>query len=662
MPNSKQIVYLSQAQYAELIANGSITVNGVTVTYNENDIYVTPQAEPVTDVRINGTSIAANGVADIPKATTSVFGAASILNKGGLKLNSEGRFYISTSSEAQIKAGTGTYKPLTAPKQHIATFYGLAKAAGHDEASSTESLGTYTPEAKGAIQQMLGVSDLIATPENDLVASKAYKVGEVFTANGKLYKATAAIAADAAIITDGANANCEETSIGEGFVKFTDYATTSTAGVVKIGNTNGGFSKQPDGTIVLYPAQLTALKQGYDVYNAIIPSRQHYAAFYGLAKAAGADEKDSTLPVGEYTNTAKSAIRTMLGAASNNIIAISDTAPTDPDTKIWIPETATSSVQVPTVSEMESALAGKVGDVQIGGTSIVSNGVAEIPIANGTNAGVVKVNDDGTYGIRMLNGQLAIRTPASTAIKNGTSGNQPITPLNQNEATFYGLAKAAGDTTQAASDNAVGTYTDDAKAAIRTMLGAVGDVQVNGTSVVSNGVANIPQGSGTARGVFMLAREAEIKEGVSTARVLTPGWQHTSTFYALAKAAGDTTQSASSNAVGTYTDNAKASIKSMLGIVDGSTGTVDVTGATPTINAVENTRYVCGEVTSLSFTPPSSGISIVRFTSGSTVTVLTIPNTVKFPEWFDPTALETNTIYEICVTDGTFGAVMSWAL
>ena len=52
MSNAKQIVYLSQSQYAELIANGSITVDGVTVTYDENDIYVTPQAEPVTDVRV----------------------------------------------------------------------------------------------------------------------------------------------------------------------------------------------------------------------------------------------------------------------------------------------------------------------------------------------------------------------------------------------------------------------------------------------------------------------------------------------------------------------------------------------------------------------------------------------------------------------------------
>jgi len=58
---------------------------------------------------------------------------------------------------------------------------------------------------------------------------------------------------------------------------------------------------------------------------------------------------------------------------------------------------------------------------------------------------------------------------------------------------FYGLAAAAGDSTQSASDNAVGTYTDNAKSAIRTMIGAGTplDVQINGSSIVSSGVADI---------------------------------------------------------------------------------------------------------------------------------------------------------------------------
>lgn len=47
----------------------------------------------------------------------------------------------------------------------------------------------------------------------------------------------------------------------------------------------------------------------------------------------------------------------------------------------------------------------------------------------------------------------------------------PITPVHQHVAAFYGFAHAAGDTTQKASSNPVGTYTEEAKTAIRTMLG-----------------------------------------------------------------------------------------------------------------------------------------------------------------------------------------------
>ena len=180
-----------------------------------------------------------------------------------------------------------------------------------------------------------------------------------------------------------------------------------------------------------------------------------------------------------------------------------------------------------------------------------------------------------------------------------------------------------------------------------------------GAVIVGNG---LQVSSISNRLITYPSNSSNIKGGTEGYDPIVPSKQHESTFYGLAKAAGDTTQSQSDNEVGTYTDNAKASIKSMLGIVDGSTGTVDVSGTTPTITAVENTRYVCGEVATLSFTPPASGISIVRFTSGTTATVLTLPSTVKFPEWFDPTTLETDTIYEICVTDGIYGAVMSWAL
>ena len=579
MPNSKQIVYLSQAQYAELIANGSITVDGVTVTYDENDIYVTPQAEPVTDVRVAGTSVTANGVADIPRATNVTPGVACFETNNnsnsygvGFYSNTNNLIVVVGSDLAKIKSGTNGFRPIVPSHQHESIFYGLAKVAGHDEKDSTEPVGTYTPEAKGAIQSMLGVSDLIATAENTLVASKAYAIGDVFTANGKLYKVTTAIAANDSIVlqNDGetvSGANAVETKVGDGFVKFTDYATLNTAGVVKV-NPAYGISLL-NGTLSPSRATLAeVVKPGASTTLMLTPYVQHASVFYGLAKVAGADEKNSTLPVGQYTDTAKSAIRSMIGASSTNVVAVQDTQPTDADTKIWLPETAETPVEVPTVAEMNAALAGKVSDVQVNGVSVVSNDVANVPLATNDSgiAGVVKVN---VYnGLTVGNGGILGTNPAyDTDIKGGSQGYKPICPSRQHQAVFYGLAKAAGDATQ----------------------------------------------------------------------------------------------SASSNAVGQYTDNAKASIKAMLGIQDGSTGTVDVSGTTPIITAVENTRYVCGEVTSLNFTPAASGICIVRFTSGSTVTVLTIPSTVKFPEWFDPTSLETNTIYEICITDGIYGAVMSWA-
>ena len=95
------------------------------------------------------------------------------------------------------------------------------------------------------------------------------------------------------------------------------------------------------------------------------------------------------------------------------------------------------------------------------------------------------------------------------------------------------------------------------------------------------------------------------------------------------------------------------------------TGTITetVSGATPTITAQDNHRYVCGEVSTLDITLPASGIVDVVFQSGSTATVLTITPptgvTVKWANGFDPTALEANTTYEINIADG-LGVAATW--
>ena len=222
------------------------------------------------------------------------------------------------------------------------------------------------------------------------------------------------------------------------------------------------------------------------------------------------------------------------------------------------------------------------------------------------------------------------------------------------------------------------TWSADKSTSELAIAGSVQDVTVNGTSVVSNGVAEIPVASAGHLGIVTVSNSnvngmqivsggvlavapsdsTAVKAGTATNRPVCPARQHEATFYGLAKAAGDSTQSASSNAVGTYTDNAKASIKAMLGVGADQTQTVMVDGTTPTITAVANARYVCGEVLSVDFTAPAAGICELVFTSGSTVTVLTITG-VTFPEWFDSTTLETNTVYEISIADGR-AMVATW--
>jgi hypothetical protein len=208
--------------------------------------------------------------------------------------------------------------------------------------------------------------------------------------------------------------------------------------------------------------------------------------------------------------------------------------------------------------------------------------------------------------------------------------------------------------------------------------GSVQDVQVNGASVVQDGVANVPvatkysgstQGRlgvislgqglvGSANGEIRIdyAQGTAIKGGASYYTPVTPFGQHISAFYGLAKIAGADEKNSTLPA-GQYTPAAKSAISTMLN------APVSVSGSTPTITALAGVQYVCGEVSTLDITLPESGCVDVRFASGSTPTVLTItpPSgvTVKWANGFDPTSLEADTTYEINIADG-LGVAASW--
>ena len=94
-----------------------------------------------------------------------------------------------------------------------------------------------------------------------------------------------------------------------------------------------------------------------------------------------------------------------------------------------------------------------------------------------------------------------------------------------------------------------------------------------------------------------------------------------------------------------------------LPLASGEVQVVNVSGSNPSITAEYNKRYVCGEVSTLTITPASQGCTDVVFTSGTTPTVLSLPQTVKMPSWF---SVEANKTYEINILDGVYGSVMSW--
>ena len=162
MGNLNKVVYLTNAQAQELFTNGTITVDGVTVTYSADDLYVTPSGE-VTDVQVNGASIVSNGVANIPKASTSAIGLAKASMTGGTSALSDGSIIINATNWLQLKKGTNGYNPVVPVNTPSAVFYGLARAAGDttqdsQTSDSVNSMPNYTEDAKFAIAEMLGLS------------------------------------------------------------------------------------------------------------------------------------------------------------------------------------------------------------------------------------------------------------------------------------------------------------------------------------------------------------------------------------------------------------------------------------------------------------------------------------------------------------------------
>ena len=124
---------------------------------------------PVNDVQINGSSILNNGVANVPVGSNSVYGVFKTSSLYGIN-HTNGVLRIKLAADNTLKNGIDQYDPVVSKNANVATFYGLAKAAGHDEKNSTLPVGQYTEEAKTAIRTMLGLEDVYQDYSSALTA------------------------------------------------------------------------------------------------------------------------------------------------------------------------------------------------------------------------------------------------------------------------------------------------------------------------------------------------------------------------------------------------------------------------------------------------------------------------------------------------------------
>lgn len=190
------------------------------------------------------------------------------------------------------------------------------------------------------------------------------------------------------------------------------------------------------------------------------------------------------------------------------------TAYTAKGTSTKVPQITTNALgQVTSITEVDISGGGSggVSDVQVNGTSVVSSGVANIGISSSSALGVVKGSSD--------NGKVSVGADGAMSV-NGWSGKADASALND-----Y-VAKSSASTSQVFAKNPTGVFglsygsqnnvntlmlrDGNGKAQIGTPTSSdgaltiankayvdgkvaerVSDVQVNGTTVVSDGIANI---------------------------------------------------------------------------------------------------------------------------------------------------------------------------
>lgn len=578
-----------------------------------------------------------NYLTSVPHASSSAYGTIKLGTGLAPIVDSQGNdngVGVLLAPNSIIKQGTQTSWAVPVSGTDAAAFYGLAKAAGDTtQAQSSNVIGTYTTAAKTAIQEMLDVpsNDAIPTKVSDLtndsgfitsftesdptvpawakaVSKPTYTAAEVGAPTTQEMNSAIATAIGNSLPAPGADGTILVADDGAWTVGTVDNEAPVESGTgigsiqskqftVSINNTDNTFIQSASG-------------EGAIAFGAGANASGFAATAMGVYTIASGEcsfaEGDSSEAIGNMSHAEGSS--TFASGGASHAEGVGDC--------IYYEITAHPSTYTYQFENLDE-------EVQNGWVVYDENSKQVYAIQNRTGDTVTLIGGNNFN----VGDTLAFYSNAAYGEASHTEGYNTIALGNYSHAEGK-LTKVLYDV-EGAHAEGYGTVADAPY------------LHVDGTFNVYTGRHNYVHITG-------IGTSNENRANGFTVDNQGNGW------FAGTVSAGTSAEPASVNdpndlTTKQYVDNALAA------------KVVSVEGTTPEVAADADTQYICGEVSTLSFTPAATGISDIIFESGSTATVLTVPNTVKFPDWFDATALEPNMVYEISIMNGTYGAVMAWA-
>ena len=177
MANLKDVIYLSNADYATLVSTGTVTIGGVTLTYDPDNVYITPEenATPSSDGLmsaidktkldsiVNQSSYSAKGSSTkVPQITTNTWGQVTGITEVNIAFPVTDVKINNTSIVSSGVANFATNTAYNASTNKIATMSDLPTTLDDISDGTTRKLSNYVPYTGATTNVNLGTHDLSA--------------------------------------------------------------------------------------------------------------------------------------------------------------------------------------------------------------------------------------------------------------------------------------------------------------------------------------------------------------------------------------------------------------------------------------------------------------------------------------------------------------------